>query len=336
MPTMADVAETAKVSITTVSHVVNGTRIVGEATRRRVLEAIDKLGYAPNTLARSLVTARTQTLGLAISGISNYYFANMIAAIEGATSRNGYTLLLTETHDDVDQELQVVKTLQQRRVDGIFLATSVSGSRPSPALQYLLQLRVPTVLVDRLASDEFDRVGTENTEAVATLVSHVFDLGHTRIGMISGLKGLQTTEERLTGYVRGLRACGLHFDPELVRTGRSNADDAEQAVYRLLALRDRPTALVIANNHMAIGALKALRKRNLEIPRDIAFVSFDDFEWADFVRPRLTTMAQRINEVGEQAAKLMETRLANPTLRPREIRLPPVFMDRESCGCQRD
>lgn len=334
MSTMADVARLAKVSITTVSHVVNGTRIVREETRRAVLEAIEQLGCTPNTLARSLVTSSTQTLGLAIAGISNFYFANIIAAIEKATSRNGYTLLLAETHDDVDNELQVVRTLQQRRVDGIFLATTVSGV--SPALAYLLQLRVPTVLVDRLASEEFDRVGTENTEATGRLVAHLADLGHTRIGMISGLPGLQTTEERLAGYLNELRRRGLPLDKELVRTGRSNADHAERAVYQLLAVRDRPTALVVANNHMAIGALRALRKRGIEIPRDMAFVSFDDFEWADFVRPRLTTMAQQIDEIGEEAARLMQARLANPTRRPQAVRLPATFMHRDSCGCRPD
>ena len=187
--------------------------------------------------------------------------------------------------------------------------------------------------MDRLASDEFDGVGTENTDATARLVAHVANLGHARIGMIFGLPGLQTTEERLAGYFNELERRGLPLDRELVRTGRSNADDAERAVYQLLAVRHRPTALVVANSHMAIGALRALRKRGVEIPRDMAFVSFDDFEWADFVRPRLTTMAQQIDKIGEEAARLMQARLANPARRTQEVRQKPAFMHRDSCGC---
>jgi LacI family transcriptional regulator len=238
---------------------------------------------------------------------------------------------LAETHDDIEQELKVVKTLQRRRVDGIFLAPATSGS--SPALEYLLQLGVPTVLVDRFASDNFDQVGTENRDAIATLVMHIAKLGHNRIGMVAGLRGIQTTEERLEGYKEGLRRCAIPYDPNLVKSGKSAARTAEHAVYRLLALDDKPTALIAGNNAMTIGTLRALRRRNLKISADMALGAFDDFEWADLMQPRLTTIAQPIGKIGEVAAELMRTRLANPSRRPREVRLKPTFMDRESCGC---
>lgn len=328
---MADVAQRAGVSVTTVSHVINGTRIVREVTRRAVLEAIKDTGYTPNLIVRPLVATSTKIFGLAISGISNFYWANMISAIERAISGAGYTLLLVETHDDVEQEIRVVMALQQRRVDGIFLAPSVSGD--NPALRFLLCLGVPTVLVDRLVSDEFDRVGTENVEATAQLVKHVAELGHERIGMISGLPEVRTSKERVKGYVAGLRRFGLPYDPAIVKCGNSNADAAEVAVYRLLAVRNSPTALVVGNNHMAVGALRALRRRKMRIPGDMAIVSFDDFEWADLISPRLTTMAQPIEKIGQKAASLMITRIANPAQAAREVRLSPTFMDRESCGC---
>lgn len=329
MATMADVAQRAGVSVSTVSHVINGTRIVREETRRAVLAAIEDIGYTHNTITRSLITTSTQVIGLAISVISNLHW--IVPPIERAMSSAGYTLITVETRDEVEQELKVVKALQQRRVDGIFLAPTVSDQNPT--IRYLLQLGVPTVLVDRCTSYEFDRVGTENTNAIARLVTHLAELGHERIGMISGHPAVLTTRERVKGYVAGLQRLGLPHDPAIVKCGNSNADDAEIAVYRLLASRDRPTALVVGNNHMTIGALRALERRKIRIPDDTALVSFDDLELADLMSPRLTTMAQPIEKIGQEAARLMLTRLANPTQGAREVRLSPKFMDRESCGC---
>lgn len=149
MVTMADVARQAGVSVSTVSHIVNGTRFVKEDTAQRVLAAIRETGYTPNTLARSLATQNTKTIGLAISAISNFYFADIVAAMESAARAAGYTLLLVDTHDDADEELQVIQALHQRRVDGIIYAASTDAS--GAALRYLAELSVPTVLVDRCA-----------------------------------------------------------------------------------------------------------------------------------------------------------------------------------------
>lgn len=245
--------------------------------------------------------------------------------------RAGYTLLLADTHDDPKLEFEVVETLHQRRVDGLFIAPAAGGD--STTLHYLLRLGVPTVLVDRFASDQFDQVGTENRDATAGLVRHMAKLGHYRIGMISGIPGLQTTEERVDGYRDGLEAVGLVFDPALVQSGHSHADPAEGVVYQLLSMKDPPTALVVANNHMVIGALRALRRREVKIPEDIALVSFDDFEWAELVRPRITAIAQPIEQIGVEAARLMLSRISDPKQEPRAVRLKPKFMHRESCGC---
>jgi LacI family transcriptional regulator len=331
MATMADVARQANVSISTVSHVINGTRLVSPETRQTVLAAIQETGYIRNTIARSLVTASTQTVGLAISGISNFYFANIIAAIEQEMGSAGYKLLLTETHDDPKQEFAMVEALHQRRVDGLFLAPSMG--RDNPTLHHLRRLGVPTVLVDRFASDEFDQVGSENRRSTASLVQHLAELGHQRIGMISGISGICTTEERVQGYLDALQVGRLTFDPALIQCGQSHADPAEEVVYQLLTLKDPPTALVVANNYMAIGALRALRRRKVKIPNDIAFVSFDDFEWAELMHPRLTTIAQPIERMGAEAARLMLGRIADPKQEPRTVRLEPTFMHRESCGC---
>jgi LacI family transcriptional regulator len=331
MVTMADVARQARVSVSTVSHVINGTRFVKEETRKLVLAAIKDSGYTHNTIAKSLVSGSTQTIGLAISAITNVYFADIVSAIEVEVSRAGYTLLLADTHDDPAKELHVVEALHQRRVDGVLLAPATGPD--GDALRYLGDLGVPAVLVDRCASGAFDQVGTENIEATARLTAHLAEQGHRRIAMISGRTGLSTSDERVRGYRTGLERSGLARDDQLVTTGGSNAEEAERAVRGLLDLDDPPTALVVANNHMTIGAMRTLGQLGVRVPEDVALVAFDDFEWAAHFRPRLTTMAQPIQEIGAQAVQLLLARIGDPRRPAQTVRLGPRFMHRESCGC---
>ncbi|GAB3677293.1 LacI family DNA-binding transcriptional regulator [Actinocorallia lasiicapitis] len=334
MATMADVARQAGVSVSTVSHVINGTRFVADETRQKVLTAVESTGYIQNTVARSLVTSSTKSIGLAISAISNFYFADLVAALESQVRLAGYTLLLTDTHDDPEEELKVVQALHQRRVDGILLATEAHGPG-SAALRYLDELSIPTVLVDRCASARFDQVGTENVESSAHLVVHLAQLGHRRIGLVAGREGLMTSTERLHGYRLGLSRSGLEPDPALIAQGRSNGAVAEAAVAALMELPDPPTALFVANNHMTIGVMRALDRRGVRVPEDVALTVFDDFEWASIFRPRLTAIAQPIREIATRSVELLAERIADPDRPPRTVRLKPRFMHRDSCGCVR-
>ncbi len=330
MVTMADVAKRAGVSVSTVSHVLNETRYVKPETRDVVLGAIRETGYSPNTIARSLARASTGLIGVAISVPTNPYFAELVHAIETQVGRLGYTLLLGDTRDDPAHELKIVRTLRERRVDGVLLAASADASE---TLDYLIAQRLPAVLIDRLPSTAFDRVGSENTESTARLVRHLGELGHVRIGMISGLTGLSTSAERIDGYRLGLDRLGLPFERRLVANGRSVAESARLAVRRLMRLPKPPTALVVANNLMTIGAVQELHALGLRIPQDIALVSFDDFQWAALFAPRLTTIAQPIHEFGVEAVRLLLDRLAEPERDAVAVRLEPAFMHRESCGC---
>lgn len=331
MVTMSDVARQAGVSLSTVSHVVNGTRFVKEETRKVVLTAIKDTGYVHNTIARSLASGTTQTIGLAISAITNFYFADLMSAIEAEASAAGFTLLLADTHDDPDQELAIVAALHQRRVDGVLLAPATGAD--GQALHYLADLGVPTVLVDRCASAAFDQVGTENVEATAQLTAHVADQGHRRIAMIGGRAGLATSDERIAGYRLGLERAGLAVDELLIVAGGSHADQADQAVQHVLQQPDPPTALVVANNHMTIGAMRALGRLGVHVPGDLALVAYDDFEWAEYFHPRLTTMAQPIQQISTRAMRMLMTRISDPHRAPQTLRLTPRFMHRESCGC---
>ncbi|MFD6026265.1 LacI family DNA-binding transcriptional regulator [Streptomyces griseoluteus] len=336
MSTMADVARSAGVSVATVSHVLNGTRPVRPHTRQAVLDAVEALGYTPNSLARSLVTSRTRSIGLAVSAISNPYFTEILQGVEAAALEAGYSLLIADPHDDPEHELKVVQLLHERRVDGMIVAPS---AEPGNLVAYLRRQSVPTVLLDRVLEPAghgqapFDQVCAENSGPMAELVTHLASLGHRRIGLVAGLPGLSTTSERIAGYRQGLAAAGLDADDELVVSGSSEARGAERATAALLALPGAPTALVTANNAMTIGALRVLRERGLGVPGDIALACFDDFAWADLFAPRLTAIAQPSREMGARAVRVLLDRLAAPDREARTVRLPCAFVHRASCGC---
>lgn len=331
MTTMAEVAEEAGVSITTVSHVVNGTRPVNADTVVRVQAAIERTGYKPHSIARALAGRPTQSIGFAISGISNPYFMDVIAAIETEAARHDHTILLVDTHDEPHKELQMVQELVLRRVDGVLLAPSPGAK--SHALPYLLERSVPVVLVDRFLPFDVDQVGTDNEEPAAEIVGHLIELGHRRIGLVAGLGGISTTEERIAGYRTALERHGIPVDEGLITSGASLHEPARAAVHRLLDLPHPPTALLAGNNAMTIGVLHALSERNLNVPRDIALVAFDDFEWSDLFHPRLTVIAQPTNAIGAEAVRLLLSRLKDPERPARSLRMPASFVHRDSCGC---
>nr|WP_272912862.1 LacI family DNA-binding transcriptional regulator [Pseudomonas edaphica] len=326
---MDDVASRAGVSTSTVSHVLNGTRKVSPATVQAVQRAIQALGYIPNTLARSLARSSTNTIGVAISALSNHYFSETVQAIETECVRHGYMMLFADPHDDPEQELRVVTALHHRRVDGILLAPSTGSS----ALEYLQANEMPTVLVDRMMSEQFDQVGVENTQSTQALVAHLIEHGHRRIGFIAGREGLSTTDERVAGYRAALQAAGLVFDPQLLVNGGSHNAPARQATAQLLALPVPPTAIMAGNNLMTLGAMHALRDARIEVPGQMALVGFDDFDWADFFVPRLTLIAQPVKELGARAVHMLLQRMATPGAPTQSVRLAPSLQRRDSCGC---
>lgn len=337
MATMADVARSAGVSVATVSHVLNGTRPVLPHTRQAVLDAVEELGYTTNTLARSLVTARTRSIGLAVSAISNPYFTEILQGVEAAALEAGYSLLIADPHDDPEHERKVVQLLHERRVDGVIVAPSAD---PHGLLAYLGRHDVPAVFLDRLVDGpgtdggpRFDQVCADNADPTSRLVTHLAGLGHRRIGLVAGRPGLSTTSERISGYRSGLAFAGLAYDERLLVHGDAESAGAEQATEALLSLGEPPTALVTGNNAMTIGVLRALGAHGLSVPDDIALCCFDDFAWADLFSPRLTAIAQPGRDIGARAVHVLLERLAEPDRPARTVRLPCAFVHRTSCGC---
>jgi LacI family transcriptional regulator len=185
------------------------------------------------------------------------------------------------------------------------------------------------VLVDHLLPQGFDQVGVRNKQATQQLVTHLIEHGHRRIGLVSGAPWNSTSTERVAGYKAALSAAGIVYDPSLVRCGESAIDPARRAARELLEVNPRPTAIMAANNLMTIGTMHALRDAKINVPAEMAFVGFDDFDWAD----RLTVVAQPLQEIGARALNLLIERIKDPEGPRKTIRLAPRLMVRNSCGC---
>jgi LacI family transcriptional regulator len=334
MATARDVARRAGVSTSTVSHVANGTRVVSDERRQRVLEAMHELGYEANLVARSLKTRRSHLVGLVSSDIGNPFFTSVVRGVEDVVMARGYTLILGTTGEDPHREEAYLRLLGAQRIDGLILAPA--GDR-YPYLDRIMHTRTAFVLLDRsLPGPPVPAVVLDNIDAGRTATRHLLSLGHRRIGVVSGRAGISTTVERLEGYRLALDAAGIAYDPALVVDGRSGLEEARQATARLLALPDRPTAIVVGNNLMTLGTVAAIEACGLCIPRDVGVVGFDDALWADILHPRLTTIAQPTYELGRAAADLLLRRIDAPEGQvPLRTAMTGRLIVRESCGAAR-
>jgi LacI family transcriptional regulator len=328
---MADVAARAAVSISTVSHVINGTRPIAPETLARVRVAIAELNYQGST--RFQASGFQRAIGFVASNASYAYFAEVVQGVESAARELGYALLLCDSHDDPEIERQSVATLLAHRVDGVLLSPTNDWTRS--ALPVLRRGKLPFVLVDRTSDVKCDQVVTENTSPAQTLVEHLAEAGHQRIAMLTGLPRLSTTAERLEGYLRALERHEIPRDLDLIVSGRSDSRGGRRGVRKLLQLADPPTAIFCSNDAMTVGALLALRDMGRRVPEDIAVVAFDDFEWADAFTPAITTAAQPAYTIGTMAVRMLQQRISDPVAPPRISRLPTEIMHRTSCGCAR-
>ncbi len=331
MATISDVARLAGVATSTVSHVLNGTRFVSAETARAVNDAVRAVGYTPNTLARALARSTTNTVGLVLSTTRNRYFADVINAIEEECARVGMMVLLANTQDDPDRELEVVAALHQRRVDGVIIAPSCGpGHR---ALTYLHEKRIPSVMVDRLPDFPMAGVGVENRQSIHTIVDHLAAHGHRRIGFLAGQVSFTTAQERTEAFRMALASRGLPLDDGLVSADNTHLEQARAAATAMLCRDRAPTALVGGNNLTTIGIMLAARDLSRRVPDDLAVIGFDDFDWAEAFEPQLTTMLQPCQAIGHSAATILKQAIDAPGSGTEVLRLAPTLVVRRSCGC---
>jgi LacI family transcriptional regulator len=328
MPTIHEVAKKARVSPTTVSHVINNTRFVSEILRERVQRAMAELNYRPNALARSLRLGQTHTFGLILPDSANPFFAEIGHAIEAAAFERGYSVILCNTENDQTKELLYTNVLENRQVDGmIFVATG----RNHDALSSIVKNGLPLVVVDRdLGSLSLDAVTTDNHQGGLIATRHLIERGHRIIGCITGPSDITPSAERVTGYSDAIKEINLELEETLLLRGDFHVPSGLEAATRLLQRDPRPTALFVCNDMMAIGALHAAAKLGLRVPDDVAIVGFDDIELASYTIPPLTTVCQPKQQIGQTAIQLILERMSAPSLPPRHKILHPQLIIRES------
>jgi LacI family transcriptional regulator len=331
MPNIYDVARRARVSLATVSAVLNDSAFVSPDLKTRVQTAIAALGYQPNLLARGLAKKRSQTLGMIVPDIANPFFPEVVRGAEDTAHAAGYTLLIASSDNDTRKEEVYLRLFLAKRVDGVIL-TKAPGRMPPELQRAFADARVPIVLLARAVSGfATDLVEMDDRAAAYEGVLHLHRVGYRRIGFIGGLRGASTSRRRLDGYRAALRAAKLRFDPALVVDGDFRVESGYRA--GLEVLKSRPDAVFIGNYLMTVGFMEALRQYRMRCPDDVAVVTCDDHPWLDAFSPRLTTIDLPKRELGAAAAQLLVARIGKRSGRPRIIRLKNALRVRESCGC---
>ena len=315
MANIYDVAHKAGVSVATVSAVVNKSSYVSPQLEERVQSAIQELHYTPNLLARSMARQKTLTLGVLIPDVANPFYTEIVRGMEDAANEAGYTILLGSSDNLQAKEEVYLRLFLSKRVDGILLVKAPGDLNPD-LLTILREEAPPIVLVDREYPPlRADTVVADDFGGGFAATKHLLKLGHTRIGLVRGIAGASTTDERLRGYQDALRRHRVPQDAALIVEGDYGIDSGYAAGLRLLP--QKPTAVVVTNYLMTIGFLKAAAELGLHCPRDISIVSYDDFEWNDVFPPRLTSIVQPKYGIGHTSAELLLARLAGKHKRPK-------------------
>ena len=337
MANMKDVAMRANVSVSTVSHVINGTRFVSEEVQQRVKEAMEAMGYIPNVVAHSLRTKKTNTIGLVVpisnDENSNIFIMQIVLGIDSVLRDQGYFALLTNTKDELEREIEEIKHMITRQIDGLIIAPSVGNHDFIPELlkdkKYVFVDRIPEGLKNQ------DYVLSDSFGGSYEAVSQMIERGHTKIGVLCAEIGrYPNSDERLSGCRKAHADHNLELKPEYICECGGSIQEAFGKTQWLMENTD-VTALFVASNLMGMGAVKYLKEAGINIPGDISLTVFDDYAWTDINTPAITTIRQDAFEMGRRSARLLLDKLefkeeGERHWEPIGIRLPTQLIIRES------
>lgn len=325
---LKDVASKAGVSVATVSHVVNNTKPVSEKTKARIEAAIKELSYTPNFLAKSLKENRSKVIGLIIPDISNYYFTEIASIIEQRLNDAGYNMILCNSNENLELEIQHIQQLKAYMVSGMIIAPTTMDF---DYRKLVASQDYPIVFIDRkLSTLQGDSIIADGACAVEEAVSYLIKKGHKRIGFIGANRGLSTTANRFLGYQNALKKNGIPLDSSLCVFGEPKINPAMSLCSQLFS-QTNISALLVSSSLMSIGAVQFFTKNNIKIPEQIALIGYDDYIWSTITAPPLSTIKQPTSEIGYKAAETMLNRLENGNIPITEILLNSEFIIRESC-----
>ena len=320
MATLKDIARAAGVSIATVSNVVNGTKAATPAVRRRVLAAIEGLGYVPNPHAKTLRTGQSRALGLVVPDLTNPFFPALVQAVETTARARGHVLIVMDAGNDAAREAEALALLASYRVAGVIWVPV--DDRPVPDLPY------PLITVDRAIAG-CDAVVSDHAQGGALIAEHALAQGHRRIALLSGPQQLPSAAARRRGFLEALAGrATVVWEHEVPFSGDLPPDVTRRLV------RPECSLVVCPNDAVAVAVVRRAREVGLLVPADLAVTGFDDVPWADFVDPALTTVRQPLGALGARAVDMLRERIARPERPPRHETLPVELVVRRSSALE--
>lgn len=340
--TIRDVANLAGVSTATAGRVLGGYGSASKKTMRAVLEAAEKLNYIPNAIAQSMKKKNTYTIGLLVANIVNPFYSNIARALEEHLMKQGYNMIICNTDEDVEREISYLRTLYEKRIDGIIIATVLKGTEMSrEEVNRIYNGSIPTIILDREISGlDLPTVTSDNFGGAYEATSHLIRLGHTRIGIIG--TAISTLSKRVEGYKKALEDHNIPFRESLIADkDLTNIQVGEvkegynKTITMLTKNRKKPTAIFALNNLLTFGVLLAIQDLGLSIPKDIAIIGWDDFDLAPLLKPPLTVVRQNpINIAGFTANWLLDliNKAGMQDASDRKIMLSTQLVVRGSCG----
>jgi LacI family transcriptional regulator len=301
--TIYDVAREANVSMATVSRVVNGNPNVKPSTRKKVLEAIERLGYRPNAVARGLASKKTTTVGVIIPDISSIFFAELARGIEDIATMYKYNIILSNSDQNKDKELHLLNTMLGKQVDGILF---MGGYISEEHVAEFKKSPVPIVLAATIEENNIiPSVNIDYEQAAYDAVAFLIEKGHKRIAYVTGPADDPINNKKLAGYRRALEQQGLTYDENLIIEGDYSYDSGIEAYEKIAELGEQPTAVFVGTDEMALGVIHSAQDHGVNIPEQLEVVGFDNTRLATMVRPRLTTVVQPMYDIGAVAMRLL-------------------------------
>ncbi len=329
MATIKDVARLAGVSTTTVSHVINKTRFVAEATQEKVLNAVDELNYAPSAVARSLKCNTTRTIGMLVTQSTNLFFSEVISGVESYCYRQGYTLILCNTGGIYEKQRDYIRMLAEKRVDGILVMCSDLTEELSEMLDR--HPSIPKVVMDwGPESSQADKITDNSEEGGYIATKYLIDNGHTDIACLSGHFDKLACKERIVGFRRAMAEANIPVNEDWILEGNFECDTAVLVADKITAMEKRPTAVFCFNDTMALGLMSRLQQNGIKIPDDVSVIGYDNIELAEYFSPPLTTIHQPKRRVGKNAFEILLERIKDKDHEKRIFEMQPELVVRNT------
>jgi len=335
-PTIHDIARELNISASTVSRALNDNPRISDKTRDKIKNLALQMGYRPNSMASNLRNKKSKTIGIVVPLINRYFFSSVISGVEDVAYNSGYTVVIAQSSDLAQKEIDVVNSMFANRVDGLIISIAMQPNT-SDHLKLFRKKHIPLVFFDRVVSEiETDKIVVDDFDGAFQVTQHLIDQGYRRIAHLAGPQNLTSYIERKNGYLEALRKNGIVFDPDLVISIRLTSEEGTEAVKQLMNLTNPPDAFFCGNDTTALSAMIYLRDLGVNIPEEIGIAGFSNEPFSKVVSPSITTMIQPGFVIGQKAAELIIARIEGNDDPYKSIVLPIEMVVRESTKRKKD